>query len=629
MNSDAQIFIDDADRHDIEQGFLENCWLVAAISSIANYPALFDHVIPNDQNMQDPNYAGTFRARFWRFGQWIETSVDDRLPVQKNTSILVFSRSPNTKEYWSALLEKAYAKLHTCYANLSFGMQAEAMEDLTGGVVEIIDISPDRRPDDLLQRMIAYADRCCLMGCMIKPGTFGDHVKNGLVEGHAYSVTAVKPVTVDGQRRYLVRCRNPWGSFFEWTGAWSDQSSEWNKVNKNQKKNLDVEFHDDGEFWMSFEDFVSYFAMMEVCHLGLESLEHNQDFRGRRRLQESIFSGSWEKGLSAGGCVVNKDTFATNPQFCFTITDPDPNDDENKCLVIIAVMQKGIRSQRGCEFLSIGFGLYEVKNGHTGLLTKEQLSDKPSLCEPLFEPCREVVQRVRLSPGTYVVIPSTYDKDEEAQFIVRIFAQVAIADRELDEDNRFNEPEIPAQEGGFLQAAFQNSDREIEQRFKELADPSTGTIRAKELAHLLNDSSLKFEIGFTGFGKEFCRSLLASVDLNITGQMDFSEFMDLWFRIKGLEDIFHVYDTESTGMIKAENFRKALSDAGFTVSNKVFSALARHYGDFDSKSVDFSDFILCATRLRSVFETAKAQTKGPDGSIMFTKEDYLRLSIYI
>lgn len=52
---------------------------------------------------------------------------------------------------------------------------------------------------------------------------------NGLVNGHAYSVTAVKKIRLgEGLIAFfkrdsikLVRCRNPWGDT-EWTGAWSD-----------------------------------------------------------------------------------------------------------------------------------------------------------------------------------------------------------------------------------------------------------------------------------------------------------------------------------------------------------------------------------------------------------------------
>jgi calpain len=56
------------------------------------------------------------------------------------------------------------------------------------------------------------------------------------------------------------------------------------------------------------------------------------------------------------------DTFASNPQYRITLEDPDDEDEERKCTVIIALMQKNRRAQRkiGAECLTIGFAVYQV-----------------------------------------------------------------------------------------------------------------------------------------------------------------------------------------------------------------------------------------------------------------------------
>ena len=60
------------------------------------------------------------------------------------------------------------------------------------------------------------------------PNVVEAQLDNGLIRGHAYSVTKVKSIDINTPRMSgkipMLRIRNPWGNEAEWKGAWSDKS---------------------------------------------------------------------------------------------------------------------------------------------------------------------------------------------------------------------------------------------------------------------------------------------------------------------------------------------------------------------------------------------------------------------
>lgn len=170
---------------------------------------------------------------------------------------------------------------------------------------------------------------------------------------------------------FQLRLRNPWGNDAEWNGPWSDQSAEWRFIPDDVKQEIGLNFDSDGEFWMSFQDWMHYFDRVELCNLSPDSLSEEQVSGGKKKWEMSVFEGEWVQGATAGGCRNFLETFSHNPQYVVTLEDPDENDDDGLCTIIVALMQKNRRSRKnmGMDCLTIGFAIYRA--------TERDLASKP------------------------------------------------------------------------------------------------------------------------------------------------------------------------------------------------------------------------------------------------------------
>ncbi|MEE6495852.1 hypothetical protein FKM82_002162, partial [Ascaphus truei] len=95
-----------------KQGILGDCWFICACAALQKCDHLLNQVFPVGQlTWADPGYLGRFTCRFWRFGSWVEVTIDDRLPCVGHK--LCFSHCQDQGVFWLPLLEKAYAKYVT------------------------------------------------------------------------------------------------------------------------------------------------------------------------------------------------------------------------------------------------------------------------------------------------------------------------------------------------------------------------------------------------------------------------------------------------------------------------------------------------------------------------------------
>lgn len=440
ITESPKFFSEGVSRFDVVQGELGDCWLVAAVANLTLNPKLFSVVVPTDQSFERGSYCGLFRFRFWQFGKWVEVVIDDRLPTKNGK--LVFMHSSDQDEFWSSLLEKAYSKLNGSYDALRGGTTCEAMVDMTGGLTEFFDVQTEETPPNLFQIIHKGHMRGSLIGCSIEAKDESereDALPNGLIKGHAYSVTSVKSINIRGNTVNMLRMRNPWHGTSEWNGPWSDKSREWSMVSESDRRDMGLVFDADGEFWMCFEDFKCNFTRVELCNLSPDDLNEHMP----RAWYSQMFEGAWVRGKTAGGCRNNIDTFCQNPQYIVNLVDPDEDDDQDLCTMIVALMQKNRRAAKkhrmGSSDLTIGFAVYALKGGVYQSINPVGKSDKSQQIQllnteffrynasvarsPTYINLREVTARFMLPPGSYVIIPSTFDKNEEGEFMLRVWTE--------------------------------------------------------------------------------------------------------------------------------------------------------------------------------------------------------------
>ncbi|XP_072240112.1 calpain-1 catalytic subunit-like isoform X1 [Leuresthes tenuis] len=613
--ADPQFIVGGATRTDICQGALGDCWLLAAIGSLTLNEQLLHRVVPHGQSFSH-EYTGIFHFQFWQFGEWVDVVIDDRLPVKDGE--LLFVHSAEGSEFWSALLEKAYAKLNGSYEALSGGSTTEGFEDFTGGVSEMYELK--KAPRDL-HRIIGKAlQRGSLLGCSIDITSAFDMEAvtfKKLVKGHAYSVTALRQVEYQGRQERLIRIRNPWGQV-EWTGAWSDSSSEWNHIDSADKDDMLCKM-EDGEFWMSFQEFLRQFSRLEICNLTPDAL--SQDSTGF--WTTVTFEGGWRRGSTAGGCRNHPNTFWINPQYKITLLeeDDDPEDDEAACSFLVALMQKDRRRYRrqGQDMHTIGFAIYKIPDEHRGAPSVHMKKDfflRHSSCarSNTFINLREVSARLRLPPGEYLIVPSTYEPSKEADFVLRVFTEKQSETRDLDDNvvaDLAEEEEI--------------SESDIDDSFRSMFAQVSGNdmeISVQELRTILNRVVSKHrDLQTDGFSMESCRAMVSLMDKDGSARLGLLEFQILWNKIRKWLGIFREFDLDKSGCMSSYEMRLALENGGFKLNNKLYQMLVARYAD--NEIIDFDNFTCCLVKLEAMFKTFQGLDRDGTGTVEMNVIEWL------
>ncbi|KFO25376.1 Calpain-2 catalytic subunit [Fukomys damarensis] len=592
-----------------------DCWLLAAIASLTLNEEVLARVVPLDQSFQE-NYAGIFHFQFWQYGEWVEVVVDDRLPTKDGE--LLFLHSAEGSEFWSALLEKAYAKINGCYEALSGGATTEGFEDFTGGIAEWYEL---QKPPPNLFRIIQKAlEKGSLLGCSIDITSAADSeavTYQKLVKGHAYSVTGAEEVESSGSLQKLIRVRNPWGQV-EWTGRWNDSCPNWNTVDPEVRERLTVRL-EDGEFWMSFGDFLRHYSRLEICNLTPDTLTSDT----YKKWKLTKMDGSWRRGSTAGGCRNYPNTFWMNPQYLIKLEeeDEDQEDGEGGCTFLVGLIQKHRRRQRkmGQDMHTIGFGIYELA-GQTNIHLGKNffLTTRARERSDTFINLREVLNRFRLPPGEYILVPSTFEPHKDGDFCVRVFSEKKADYQAVDDEIEANLEEIDVGEDDI--------DDSFRRLFAQLAGEDA-EISAFELQTILRRVLAKRQdIKSDGFSIETCKIMVDMLDSDGSGKLGLKEFYILWTKIQKYQKIYREIDIDRSGTMNSYEMRRALEEAGFKLPCELHQVIVARFAD-DELIIDFDNFVRCLVRLETMFKIFKQLDPEDSGMIQLDLMSWLCFSV--
>lgn len=247
------------DITDIHQGGLGDCYFLASLSAIAEYPERLMNIFVTKKI----NSVGYYAIKCYVGGLPKTIVMDDWFPCLDQGDELQFPfSSPHGNEIWALLCEKAWAKACGNFANIESGNAAEAMAFLTGAPTESLHFDK-MEPEDIWRKLNTADKKRHIMstGCGREGVSEADLAAVGLQSKHEYSLIDAVEILISGKPVRLLKLRNPWGHK-EWNGDWSDHSPLWTP---ETRRNLRPNDADDGIFFMPFNEYLTYYYDATIC----------------------------------------------------------------------------------------------------------------------------------------------------------------------------------------------------------------------------------------------------------------------------------------------------------------------------------------------------------------------------
>ena len=244
---------------DINQGYIGNCWIMAAISAVAEIPGRVEDLFVNDSL----NDIGIYAVKQYTLGVPFTQIVDDYLPYSGENTI--FAGLGKDGSIWGAIMEKVFAKRYGNWEHTVGGWMYAAVAAMNGspwvnhyhGGINDDELWTVLKAHDLDKDVMTAATHFC--------GSHDESNDAGVACSHAYTVLGCGEFDGPNGKVRLVKMRNPWG-MEEYHGPYSDSSDLWTpELRKAVNDELgDAKVNNEGIFFLDVGSFRQNFQLTTV-----------------------------------------------------------------------------------------------------------------------------------------------------------------------------------------------------------------------------------------------------------------------------------------------------------------------------------------------------------------------------
>jgi len=360
---------------------------------------------------------------------------------------------------------------------------------------------------------------------------------------------------------------------------------------------------------MPYMDFIKTFTHLEVVHLDSDTARDEPSMADKRRWSMRFYSGAWQRGVTAGGCRNNSDTFHINPQLQLHLGSHDT--------CVLSLSQHCVSEPQ-----VIGFTGYPLPP-ESDSIGRSYFRSNRSLLNSQYTNSRHVTHRVHLEADSYMLLPTTFEPATEGTFTFRVLTRAAAKLRSVDVTPAIIKAAIVRAPASLADAkGFEQYDGV----FMQLCDDRK-TINSFELQELL-ETCLPNDYIKSCASIEVCRQVVVAMDKERTslGRLGYSEFKDLIVSLKLWQGVFRTHTKEKTGVLRAERLRDALLEVGFRLSGEIMGILVLRYMRKDG-TLRFGDFVAIILNLTVAFSLFEKKDSTRNGVVKINMSEWVRCAL--